>query len=88
MDPETLGANMLAARELLTGEEAAAFDENEPAVTAEAIRLLTESEDAGGVYEDAGAAERMESLRNDAAVRSGVSFFLACVATLENIGEP
>ena len=83
-----MGANMLAAREMLTGAEAAAFDENEPAVTAEALRLLTESEDAGGAYGDAGAAERMESLRNDVTVRSGVSFFLACVATLENIGEP
>ncbi len=88
VDPDTLGANMLAAREMLTGAEAAAFDENEPAVTAEALRLLTESEDAGGAYGDAGAAERMESLRNDVTVRSGVSFFLACVATLENIGEP
>ena len=88
VDPDTLGANMLAAREMLTGAEAAAFDENEPAVTAEALRLLTESEDAGGAYGDAGAAERMESLRNDVTVRSGVSFFLACVAMLENIGEP
>lgn len=88
VDPDALGANMLAAREMLTGEEAAAFDENEPAVTEEAIRLLTENEEAGDAYVDAGVAERMESLRNDVTVRSGVSFFLACVATLENIGEP
>ncbi len=88
VDTETLGVNMLAAREMLTEEEAAAFDENEPAVSEEAIRLLTESEDAGSAYEDAGVAERMESLRNDVTVRSVVSFFLACVATLENIGEP
>ncbi len=87
VDPETLGANMLAAMDMLTEEEAAAFAENEPAVTAEAIRLLTESEEAGDAYEDAGVAEHLESLRNDATVRSGVSFFLACVATLENIGE-
>ena len=88
VDPDTLGTNMLAARELLTEEESAAFDENEPAITAEAIRLLVENETAGGAYEDAGVADRIESLRNDPTVRSGVSFFLGCVVTLENIGEP
>lgn len=87
-DPDTLGANMLAAREMLTEEEAAAFDENEPAITAEAIRLLVEDEAVTEAYEEAGLLEHIESLRNDATVRSGVSYFLACVATLENIGEP
>jgi len=87
-DPETLGANMLAAKALLTEEEAAAFEENEPAITAEAIRLLSEDEAISGFFEDAGLVERIEALRDDATIRSGVSFFLACVATLENIGEP
>ena len=87
-DPETLGANMAAAREMLTEEEREAFDANEPAITAEAVRLLDENETLTGAYDDAGAAENLASLRDDASVRSGVSFFLACVATLENIGEP
>ena len=88
VDTDELGKNMLAARELLSKEELAAFDANEPAVTAEALRLLKEEENLDGDYHDAGVAGTMEVLREDPAVRSSVSFFLACVITLENIGEP
>ena len=87
-ETEELGRNMLAAREQLSEKELAAFDANEPAVSAEALRLLKEEEKLTDAYYDAGVAERLEALRDDITIRSGVSFFLACVMTLENIGEP
>ena len=84
---DELGSELLAARALLTQEELDAFDAAEPAVTEEALRLLQENEKLTDAYYDAGVAEHLESLREDAAVRCSVSAFLAFVTTLENIGE-
>ena len=83
-----LGPNMLAALDLLTEEERAAFEKNEPAVTEGAQQLLEENAEVDGAYEDAGVLDRLQDLRGDAAVRFSVADFLSCVMTLENIGEP
>jgi hypothetical protein len=84
---DELGPELLAAHALLTKEELEAFDAAEPAVTEEALRLLQENEKLTDAYYDAGVAEHLESLREDASVRCSVSSFLAFVTTLENYGE-
>ena len=84
---DELGPELLAARGLLTKEELEKFDAAEPAVTEEALRLLQENEKLTDAYYDAGVAEHLESLREDASVRCSVSYFLAAVATLENSGN-
>ncbi len=85
---DELSANMLDALDLLTEEELAGFDANEPDVSDAALQLLEENAEIDGTYADAGVLEPLQSLREDSAVRFSVADFLSCVMTLGNSEEP
>ncbi len=83
-----LSSNLLDAIELLTEEESAAYEENEPVVTEAVQQLLEENAEIDSTYADAGVLDQLQELREDPAVRYSVTEFLSCVMTLGNSEEP
>lgn len=82
MDTEAFSNNLEAAQKQLTAEQKAAFDQNRGGLTLEVTRLLSEDEELGGVYADAGVEDHMTELRNHPDVRLSVENFIFAVETL------
>ena len=82
MDTEAFAQNLLTAQENLDETEKAAFAQYRGELVTEAVRLLDEREELGGLYADAGLEEQMSDLRNDPSVRLSVETFLFAVETL------
>ena len=82
MDTEAFAQNLLTAQENLDETEKAAFAQHRGELVMEAVRLLDEREELGGLYADAGLEEQMIELRNDPSVRLSVETFLFAVETL------
>jgi len=82
MDTEAFSNNLEAAQKQLTAEQKAAFDQNRGGLTLEVTRLLSEDEELGGVYADAGVEDQMTELRNHPDVRLSVENFIFAVETL------
>ena len=84
MDNEAFSRNLAAAREQLTAEEKAAFDQNRGILIPEINRLLTEDEEAGSVYSDAGVEKQTEELRNSPDIRLSVKTFISAAEALND----
>ncbi len=87
MDALDISRNLDLALNALTEEEGMAYDISHSDVVSEALRILDTGEELGSAYEEAGVAESLRTLRNDAAVRESVSVLTSYVETLENFDE-
>lgn len=95
LSPDELVRLLLENLHALGAAEQAAWLENAPDILAEAGRLTDPSREAGGVYEDAGVAQALASLRAEEETRRSVAA-LVCAAqadlltlrTLQHLPEP